>query len=76
MTPRIVKIRWIFTKVYGIRSENHVYANYYEQDPPYEYLHDISIDPYQLANYATNQDYAEILEELKEKSDSFTIPAN
>jgi arylsulfatase A-like enzyme len=54
-------------KYVGLRSKQYVYANYYEQDPPYEYLHDLEKDPDQLENLINDPEYAEILQDLKEK---------
>ena len=31
----------------GVGGEGYVYVNYYEQRPPYEYLHDLKKDPNQ-----------------------------
>lgn len=52
-------------KYVGIRGERYVYANYYEQEPPYEYLHDLETDPDQLINLVSNADYQEVLATLK-----------
>jgi len=52
-------------KYVGIRGERYVYVNYYEQDPPYEYLHDLDQDPSQLKNLVSNDDYQEILAAMK-----------
>ncbi|MFT7032739.1 MAG: arylsulfatase A-like enzyme [Cyclobacteriaceae bacterium] len=48
-------------KYVGTRGERYVYANYYEQEPAYEYLHDLEKDPDQLENLINNDDYNEIL---------------
>ena len=48
-------------KFVGLRDPRYVYARYYEQDPPYEYLHDLEKDPEQLVNLADDQNYAEIM---------------
>jgi arylsulfatase A-like enzyme len=48
-------------KYVGIRGERYVYANYYEQEPAYEYLHDLEKDPNQLENLINSNDYNEIL---------------
>lgn len=57
-------------KYIGIRGEQYVYANYYEQEPPYEFLHDLQKDPDQLENLAVNPDYKEILTTLREECKS------
>ena len=54
-------------KYAGIHDKRYVYANYYEQEPPYEYLHDLEQDPDQLENLAFNDDYQAILESLRER---------
>jgi arylsulfatase A-like enzyme len=55
-------------KYVGIRGERYVYANYYEQEPPYEYLHDLQKDPDQLKNLVEDPDYQEILTEMRKES--------
>lgn len=52
-------------KYVGLRGKRYVYANYYEQDPPYEYLHDLQNDPNQLENLATNPEYKELLRNIR-----------
>jgi arylsulfatase A-like enzyme len=52
-------------KYVGIRNKQYVYANYYEQNPPYEYLHDLETDPDQLVNLVEDQNYQEVLEEMR-----------
>ena len=54
-------------KYVGLRSEQYVYVNYYEQDPPYEYLHDLKKDPDQLINLALQEGYSELLKEYRSK---------
>ncbi len=58
----------------GVRGKRYVYANYFEQEPVYEFLHDLETDPDQLVNLEADPKYREILaamskrcEELKEK---------
>ncbi|MEX0289311.1 MAG: sulfatase [Flavobacteriaceae bacterium] len=55
-------------KYYGLHEKRYVYANYYEQDPPYEYLHDLKSDPEQLNNLTDSQEYQEILQKMRAKS--------
>ncbi len=55
-------------KYVGIRSETYVYANYYEQEPAYEYLHDLVKDPDQLTNLVANPDYQEILANMRSQT--------
>ncbi len=54
-------------KYTGIRGERYVYANYYEQDPPYEFLHDLDEDPYQLENLVNHPEYKEVLDKMREQ---------
>ncbi len=60
-------------KYVGIRGEQYVYANYYEQVPPYEYLHDLKADPKQLENLALRKDYNTLLEKMRNKCDSLEL---
>jgi len=59
--PKIPKYR-------GIRGERFVYANYYEQTPPYEYLHDLEKDPSQLVNLVDDIEYKKVLEEMRQQA--------
>lgn len=54
-------------KYSGVRGQRYVYANYYEQDPPYEYLHDLEKDPNQLENLKNHSDYKTILNTMRNK---------
>ena len=56
-------------KYIGVREERYVYVNYYEQNPPYEYLHDLKTDPDQLRYLMDNPAYKE-LERMKIASKS------
>lgn len=51
----------------GIRTERYVYANYYEQQPAYEFLHDLEKDPDQLENLVLNRKYRKILKRMRKK---------
>ncbi|MCR9288738.1 MAG: sulfatase [Bacteroidetes bacterium] len=55
-------------KYVGVHGKRYVYANYYEQNPPYEYLHDLAIDPNQLKNLVERADYQEILKKIRAKN--------
>ncbi len=57
-------------KYVGIHEQRYVYVNYYEQNPPYEYLHDLEKDPDQLENLKNNSNYTEILNSLRSKSEN------
>jgi len=54
-------------KYVGLRSQRYVYANYYEQEVPYEFLHDLQKDPDQLKNLAGDPAYKDILKEMAAK---------
>lgn len=49
----------------GVRGTRYVYAKYFKQEPPYEFLHDLKVDPKQLKNFASDPDYAEVLKEQR-----------
>ncbi len=49
----------------GVRGERFVYASYYNQTPPYEYLHDLTSDPLQLVNFADSSAYSEQLQRMR-----------
>jgi len=51
----------------GIRDKRYVYANYYEQQPAYEFLHDLKKDPDQLENLAQNPKYRQVLHKMRQK---------
>ncbi len=57
-------------KYVGVRGERYVYANYYEQNPPYEYLHDLQKDPNQLENLANNPDYKDVLQKMRSECEN------
>jgi len=57
-------------KYVGVRGERYVYANYYEQSPPYEYLHDLETDPHELKNLAYHPDYKDVLQEMRRRCQS------
>ncbi len=54
-------------KSIGLRGERWVYANYYEQDPPYEQLFDLAADPNQLNNLAADPAHQETLTDHRER---------
>ena len=53
----------------GVRDQQYVYARYFEQEPVYEFLHDLKTDPDQLKNYASDPAYITILEEIRTRCD-------
>ena len=54
-------------KYEGVRGERWVYARYFEQEPAYEFLHDLKNDPDQLKNLAGEPAYAEQLESMRKR---------
>ncbi len=53
----------------GVRGQRYKYARYFQQDPPYEFLHDLDTDPDELKNFTDNPNYADILERLRQRCD-------
>jgi len=53
----------------GIRGERYVYARYFEQEPVYEFLHDLERDPDQLENFASDGKYAKVLAKMRRRCD-------
>ena len=60
----------------GVRAERYVYARYFEQEPVYEFLHDLETDPDQLVNLAADPGYREILAAMKKRCDEFKETLN
>lgn len=52
----------------GIRGSRYVYARYFEQEPPYEFLHDLERDPDQLLNFASDPRYSAVLQALRART--------
>ena len=53
----------------GVRGERYKYARYFEQDPVYEELYELLVDPMETRNLAGNTDYLGILTELRRRTD-------
>ncbi len=53
----------------GVRGRRYKYANYFEQSPPYEYLHDLKVDPDELKNFADDPEYADVLKKMRRRTD-------
>ena len=53
----------------GIRGRRYVYARYFEQEPVYEFLHDLQEDPDQRYNLTGRPEYLEILNVLRRRTD-------
>jgi len=54
----------------GVRNKRYVYARYFEQEPVYEFLHDLEKDPDQLKNYAGDPEYSAILNSMSNRTDA------
>lgn len=53
----------------GVRGTRYKYARYFEQDPPYEFLHDLEEDPKELRNLASEPGYRDVLERMRRRCD-------
>lgn len=53
----------------GVRGQHAVYARYFEQTPPYEFLHDLRTDPDQLANLVANPASRDLLVQMRKRCD-------
>jgi len=51
----------------GVRGERYVYARYFEQKPPYEFLHDLKTDPDELQNFAGDPAFASALAAMRKR---------
>ncbi|MFT5131485.1 MAG: hypothetical protein ACI8W8_005121, partial [Rhodothermales bacterium] len=55
----------------GVRGTRFKYARYFQQDPPYEFLHDLKTDPDELRNLIDDPEYGPVLEKLRQRSDEY-----
>ena len=55
----------------GVRGKRFVYARYFEQQPGYEFLHNIKADPYQHVNLADNPLYKPIVMYMRYRTNKF-----
>lgn len=53
--------RFDIPKWEGIRGGRYFYANYFQQEPPFEFLHDLQDDPDQRKNLVSDPNYEETL---------------
>jgi choline-sulfatase len=53
----------------GVRGERFKYARYVDQDPAYEFLHDLENDPDELVNLAGNPEHAAQLKKMRQRTD-------
>jgi len=56
-------------KYEGVRDRRWVYARYFEQEPVFEFLHDLDSDPSQLRNLAQDPAHAKQLESMRKRCD-------
>ena len=54
----------------GIRGQRYVYARYFDQQPAYEFLHDLDVDRDELKNVASDPLHAEALKQMRELCDT------
>ncbi len=54
----------------GVRDMRHMYARYFQQSPPYEFLHDLKADPDELVNLAQDAGSKGILEAMRKRCDA------
>ncbi|MCF7669884.1 MAG: sulfatase [Verrucomicrobia bacterium] len=52
----------------GVRGRRYVYARYFEQEPAYEFLHDLETDPDELKNLAGTPEYTDVLDKMRERT--------
>ena len=55
----------------GVRTERYKYARYFEQDPPFEFLHDVKKDPTELNNLASDPKYKNVLDLMRNKASNY-----
>ncbi|AQT68089.1 Arylsulfatase [Anaerohalosphaera lusitana] len=55
----------------GVRTKQYKYARYFEQNPAYECLYDLNVDPTELHNLVLHPDYQTILKQMRSKTDDF-----
>jgi arylsulfatase A-like enzyme len=54
----------------GVRGKQNVYARYFDQDPPFEFLYDLKTDPDELTNLATDPAHVAKLKEMRTLCDA------
>lgn len=54
----------------GIRDQRYVYARYFDQQPVYEFLHDLESDPDELKNLANDPAHAAALQRMRTQCDA------
>jgi arylsulfatase A-like enzyme len=56
-------------KYEGLRGERYVYARYFQQEPVFEFLHDLKTDPDQLKNLVSSPEHKEVLKMMRQRCD-------
>ncbi len=51
----------------GVRGKQFVYARYFEQQPVFEFLHDLNKDPNQLSNFSGDENYQKVLKQMRKR---------
>jgi len=54
----------------GVRGQRYKYARYLDQNPAYEFLHDLKDDPDELVNLANDPEYATQLKLMRQRTDA------
>lgn len=54
----------------GVRGERYVYARYFDQQPAFEFLHDLQSDPDELRNLAPDPAHADVLKRMRALCDA------
>ena len=55
----------------GVRTQRYKYARYFEQNPTFEFLHDLKKDPTELKNLASDPKYKGVLKKMRSKTRSY-----
>lgn len=55
----------------GVRDQRYVYARYVDQDPPYEFLHDLKRDPDELSNLVNDPELAVELKRMRRRCEEY-----
>ena len=53
----------------GVRTKRYKYAKYVDQQPAFEFLHDLKTDPDQLSNLTDNSARADVLNQMRQRCD-------
>ena len=54
----------------GVRALRFKYARYVDQEPAFEFLHDLQNDPDELINLAGEAEYSTLLKQMRQRTDS------